>query len=74
MTKKSESYVNKHARLKQWAKNLTKKQLQELTVTLIEELIEAETVRFWDDSLAPYWEGDGSPLIGGQKCFDNEEI
>ena len=52
-----------------WAKKLTKKQLRDLVVALVERGIVADDIHFWDDAAAPYWESCGEPLVDGQKCY-----
>lgn len=59
----SETRSDREARLKQWASSLTPKQSAALIVELVEEAITAEMVRFWQSSPAPYWEGNGEPLV-----------
>ena len=69
----SERRSDRDARIKKWASSLTKKQSTALFVALIVESINSESVRFPEGCLAPYWEGNGEPLIEGQKTWADEE-
>ena len=60
-------------RLEKWASELTPEQSKKLIVAMVEDAVLCENVRFWDDSLAPYWEATGDPLVDGQDCFPDDE-
>lgn len=60
-------------RLADWVDDLNIIQMKTLIIELVEHGVNStEDFRFWDDSLAPYWECTGDPLVYGQKCFDDE--
>lgn len=56
-------------RLVVWSEDLSEEQVKDLLIELVMDAIDSEMVCFWPDSLAPYWEPTGDPLIEGQKCF-----
>jgi hypothetical protein len=52
------------ANLKKWLATLSTEQIKAITLDCLEELILTETVRFWDESKAPYWDSNGERLDG----------
>ena len=59
-------------RLEKWANKATKEQLEELAVVMVQRMMEIEEVRFHSDSLAPFWESCGEPLIEGQQISSDD--
>ena len=55
----------------EWALHLTKEQLQDILVEAVDDLIDYEYVRFPDDYLAPYWDGNGERLDGIESELDD---
>ena len=51
-------------RLKNWVDTLEPEMIKKLLVDCIDELIDAETINFYADSRAPYWDGNGERLDG----------
>ena len=67
----TEQYKDRTERLSKWAGKLTKKQMRDLLVEVIDFAMDAEEVRF-GDSCVPYWTGNGEPLVVGQIPFEGE--
>ena len=57
-------------RLNNWANSLSENVAKSLLAILVDELIDSETIHFYDNSPAPYWDGNGEYLDG--KDYDNE--
>ena len=55
------------SKIVEWTKTLTKLQMRNLLVELVDFARDAEEVSFWDDTLAPYWSSTGEPLVKGQQ-------
>lgn len=62
----------REARLKKWASQLTREQLEKAVVELADEVIMAEDLSFYDSNLAPYWTHSGEPLVEGQKIRETD--
>ena len=69
-----QDYSQLKERLKKWASELTEDQAKTALVELVAYCVDTDSLlRFWDDSLAPYYESCGEPLVPGQKCFPEDE-
>jgi len=55
--------MTRQERLQEWVNTLSDEQIKEALITTVSELIEVETVRFWDDSDEPYWDSCGESLV-----------
>lgn len=51
-------------RLNNWSESLTGEELKKLLVECIDSLIDSEDIKFYDDSIAPYWTGNGEYIDG----------
>lgn len=60
-------------RLKDWATDLTEEQKIDVIVNMVDHAIDIEYVKFYDDSLVPYYDGDGEPIVEGQEPYEDED-
>lgn len=59
-------------RLQKWAKELTREQLEKAVVELADFAIDAEGAHFYKGNLSPYWDGNGEPIVPGQKVHEED--
>ena len=57
-------------RLNLWANELTKEELVSALVLVVDRMIDIEELCFYDGAIAPYWDGDGEPLVPGQEIHE----
>ena len=58
---------SKEERLNDWLDTLSREKLIKVAKDCVEELVLAETVRFWDDTEIPYWDANGENLDGSDE-------
>jgi hypothetical protein len=58
--------MSRTERLKNWIRTLDSEKQIHLLAECIEELIDAETVNFYEDTKVPYWDGNGERLDGSE--------
>lgn len=58
--------MSRAERLKSWIDTLSEEQLKSILLEIVEELIDAQTVSFYDTSLVPYWDANGENLDGSE--------
>jgi hypothetical protein len=63
--------MSRRERLKNWIETLDSEQIKDLLVECIDELIDAQTVNFYDDTKVPYWDGNGERLDGTEYEEEN---
>lgn len=56
--------MSKRERLKEWIKTLNEKQKENVILELTEFAIDAEYVKFYEDTKVPYFDGDGENIDG----------
>jgi len=61
----------RHERLQAWVESLNEEKIKSLLVTCLEELIDSETIRFWDDSKAPHWDCSGEYIDGTERIEED---
>lgn len=56
--------MTKRERLKDWIKTLNEEQKDKVILELTDFAIDAEYVKFYDDTKVPYFDGDGENIDG----------
>jgi len=56
--------MTKTERLKEWVKTLNNEQKDSIILELTDFAIDAEYVKFYDDTKTPYFDGDGENIDG----------
>lgn len=56
--------MTKTERLKEWIKTLNNEQKDNIILELTDFAIDAEYVKFYDDTKVPYFDGDGENIDG----------
>jgi len=54
-------------RIRAWLEGLGRDKLVEVAAECVEELILAETVHFYTNNTAPYWDATGDRLDGSER-------
>ena len=57
----------KRERLKEWIKTLNNEQKENVILELTDFAIDAEYVKFYDDTKVPYFDGDGENIDGTER-------
>jgi hypothetical protein len=65
--------MTKTERLKEWIKTLNNEQKDNVILELTEFAIDAEYVKFYDDTKVPYFDGNGENIDGtGTETTDED--
>ena len=56
----------KKDRLRHWFESLDQSKQVDIALECIEELVNTETVCFWQDTKVPYWDATGDRLDGSE--------
>jgi hypothetical protein len=56
--------MSKRERLRIWLESLDSDKVIDIAVECIDELIDAEQIRFYETTKVPYWDGSGDNLDG----------
>ena len=59
--------MTKTERLKEWVKTLNNEQKDSIILELTDFAIDAEYVKFYDDTKTPYFDGDGENIDGTER-------
>lgn len=59
--------MTKRERLKEWIKTLNEEQKENVILELTDFAIDAEYVKFYDDTKVPYFDGDGENIDGTER-------
>lgn len=59
--------MTKIERLKEWIKTLNNEQKDTVILELTDFAIDAEYVKFYDDTKVPYFDGDGENIDGTER-------
>jgi hypothetical protein len=59
--------MRKIERLKEWIKTLNNEQKENIILQLTDFAIDAEYVKFYDNTKVPYFDGDGENIDGTER-------
>jgi hypothetical protein len=63
--------MTKRERLKEWIKTLNNEQKENVILELTDFAIDAEYVKFYDDTKVPYFDGDGENIDGTEIEYED---
>ena len=63
--------MSKRERLKEWIKTLNEEQKDKVILELTDFAIDAEYVKFYDDTKVPYFDGDGENIDGTETKYED---
>lgn len=59
--------MSQEERLKEWIDGLDPETIKKIAVECVSELILTESVNFYEDAKAPYWDASGDRLDGSEE-------
>lgn len=62
--------MTRRERLKNWIDGLDPEKIKEIAIECIDELIDTETIKFYDNTKVPYWDATGEAIDGSDRTED----
>ena len=63
---------NQEKALREWLDGLSTTEARELTIDLLEEMIDLDEITFWPGMTSPAWSGSGDSIIPGQVAYPED--